>query len=352
MRRDHRVWMGALGIRPHRRDDLVMAVHVVIGRRHDIGPVRLDIGQVQQERFITLFFHEFNRPAGHVGRFGILFPDAGGQMVIAEIPARQDFAVGAFGRIGPVMPRIVAVIALRFQVPVIGVVRIDQLVGPQPVIAFHRLQPAFGGEHAELGELVDTEPRHAFGVGLHMGFADERAAQALGADEITDIALADRERHAVPGRPVAVDVAPGQVGHARRPAERRLHEGTGEVHALRGKPVDMRRFQMRVSVAGQVIPAQLVAHDEENIFCCAHIRRLPVYAFFLTPGAKTGHRPNQKGPTASAETLRGPPFPRPTGAAGAAVFRRPDAGVLPGSRNSGSPRLPGCPCCRHACRAR
>ena len=74
----------------------------------------------------------------------------------------------------------------------------------------------------------------------------------------------------VPCRSVAEHVTAGQERHARRAAERRLHEGLLEVHPPRGESVDVGRLQVRMSVAGQVVPAKLVAHDEQNVSGGAH----------------------------------------------------------------------------------
>ena len=49
-----------------------------------------------------------------------------------------------------------------------------------------------------------------------------------------------------------------------------LNVGLVITDALRGKPVNIGRFEMRMAGATQVIKPQLIAHDEENValFSC------------------------------------------------------------------------------------
>ena len=77
--------------------------------------------------------------------------------------------------------------------------------------------------------------------------------------------LADLQRNAVPGRAVRLHVAAGVEAHARGAAHRRLHVGAREAHAPRRERIDVGCVQLGMAVAGQVVPAQLVAHDEEDV---------------------------------------------------------------------------------------
>ena len=160
---------------------LVGAVHVVIGRRHDIGPMGLDVGQVQAPGVVTGIFHKLDGPVGHIGRFGMLLLDAGRSLRIAHIPAAEEFTVVPFGGIGVFVPGVVAVIALVAQVFVIGQVRGDDLIRVQPVVAFVRFETALGIQYAEAGIGIDPQAFHALHIGRHMGLADQNRAQAFGA---------------------------------------------------------------------------------------------------------------------------------------------------------------------------
>ena len=110
----------ALGFRAHRRQDVLLAVHVVIGRRHDIGPVRLDVGEMAQPGLVAGLVHEVHRPLRHVGRLGMLVGHARRQVAVAHEPAGEDFAVVAFRRVGPFLPRIAAEEAVLAQVIVVS----------------------------------------------------------------------------------------------------------------------------------------------------------------------------------------------------------------------------------------
>ena len=53
-------------------------------------------------------------------------------------------------------------------------------------------------------------------------------------------------------------------------AQRRLDVGTVEAHALCSQSVDIGRMQIRMTIAAQVIPAELVEHDEQDVLSLAH----------------------------------------------------------------------------------
>jgi hypothetical protein len=99
-----------------------------------------------------------------------------------------------------------------------------------------------------------------------MRLADQHGAHAKLGKVIAQSRFVDPQREAVPVRAVRAHVAPGVKAHPRRPADRRLHIGTIEAHAARCQRVDVRRLQMRMTVAAEVIEPQLIAHDEEDIF--------------------------------------------------------------------------------------
>src|SRR5690606_39250555 len=88
---------------------------------------------------------------------------------------------------------------------------------------------------------------------------------AMGPQIVADGVFACRQRHVVPGRAVAEGRAARIEGHARGPADRRLHIGPVEAHAHLRQTVNIWRLQRPVPLMGQVIPSQLVAHDEQYV---------------------------------------------------------------------------------------
>ena len=167
-------------------------VHVVIGRRHDIGPVRLDVGQVAQPGLVAGGFHEVDGALRHVGRFGMFVRHARRQIAVAHQPARQDFAVVAFGGIGPFLPGIAAAEAVLAQIIVVGGFGIVGPVRVQAVVALERLEAALRQQHADVRGRVDAEPFHALDVGGHVGLADQRRAHAERAEVIAQVSARRR----------------------------------------------------------------------------------------------------------------------------------------------------------------
>ena len=194
-----------------------------------------------------------------------------GFLRMAHRPARGQGVAFAVGGVGPIVPRILAVIALVVEIAVVARPprRIAQAVrahAVQTVVALVGLKAAFGDSHADDRIRIDAEPRHALDVGLHVGLADQRRAHAERAQIIAHGHLADLERETVPRRAMRLHIAARIGAHARGAADRRLHIGAGETHAARRQRIDVRGFEPRMAVAGQIVPAQLVAHDEKDIF--------------------------------------------------------------------------------------
>ncbi|GIT88764.1 hypothetical protein ROBYS_37800 [Roseobacter sp. OBYS 0001] len=55
-----------------------------------------------------------------------------------------------------------------------------------------------------------------------------------------------------------------------------MHIGPVKAHAAFGQRVDMGCFKARMPRAGQVIPPQLITHDEEDVFCHESFRVLQI----------------------------------------------------------------------------
>jgi hypothetical protein len=129
-----------------------------------------------------------------------------------------------------------------------------------------------GGQRRAAFDAVALE---SVGVGKHMRLTGQRHPHAGRRQVIADGLFTHRQRHAIPGGAVGEHVAAGVVTHARGAADAGLHIGVREQHAAPGEAVDRRRFQVRMSGARQMIGAQLVAHDEQNVLDLAHASFLP-----------------------------------------------------------------------------
>ncbi len=250
--------------------EVVRPVHVVIRRRHDIGPMRLDIGQVAAPGLIAFFFDEFHCAPGQVGRFAVLFGDVGRFVRVLQEPSGQNIAVVVDPGIGIVVPGIVAVIAFAAEIFVVlertaRIVETFRTFRTHAVVALVDVEAAFGDAGADGAVGFQAEAAHAFRIRGHVGLADQPATHAVVTQIVAHGPLADFQRHHVPGRAMAVHVAAGVGGHARRAAQRRLDIGTVEPNAPLRQPVDIRCLQMRMTITTQIIPAQLVEHDEQNV---------------------------------------------------------------------------------------
>ena len=103
---EHRMRILAFVFRAHRRDHVIGAIHAGIGLGRDIGPVRLDVGQMQAPRpAVGLgLADEVHRAARHVGRLGMLFRHARGLVGVHQQPAVLQRAVVIRAGIGPMLP--------------------------------------------------------------------------------------------------------------------------------------------------------------------------------------------------------------------------------------------------------
>jgi hypothetical protein len=75
-----------------------------------------------------------------------------------------------------------------------------------------------------------------------------------------DAGLANRVGHAAAGRP-----APGEKAGPGGRANRGGRVGVGEAHAFAGQPIDVRRADVRVAVAGEIAPAEIVDQEEDEV---------------------------------------------------------------------------------------
>ena len=127
------------------------------------------------------------------------------------------------------------------------------------------IEAAFRDPHPILACRIDPEARHAGGISPHMRLADQHGLDTQRAKMIANGHLAGLQRHEIPACAMRMNI-PASIGaHAAGAADRRLHIRLIEAHAPRGEGVYVGRVKVRMAVAGQIVPAQLVAHDEKDV---------------------------------------------------------------------------------------
>ena len=240
-------------------------VHAGVGLGRDVGPVRLDVGQMQAPRPAVVFRlrDEIHRAPRHVGRLGMLVRHARGLVGVHQQPAVLQSRRPRPRRNWPSAP---TDWRRRSRAGADNCRRPDAAAGRmQAVVALIGLEAAFRHVHADDGVRGDAEILQAFEVGRHMRLADQHVADADLLQVIAERRLADAQRPAVPVRAVRAHVAAGIERHPRGAADRRLHIGVRKPHAAPGHRVDVRRLQHGVAGAAEIIVAKLVAHDPEHV---------------------------------------------------------------------------------------
>ena len=205
---------------PDHRHKAVRTIHVVIGRRHDIGPVRLDIGQMAHPGSLALrraLVEEVDHLAGQPRCLGILLADIRRLVGIRIDPARGDIAIIINPGIGKIMPGILRLIALLAEIFIIGgrlvIIIAVRTGGPQPVITDQHIKAAFGKPRTNDAVGGKAKALHAVGIDLHMRLADQQRVHAGLAEVIPHRPFTNPQRDAVPGRAVRADIAAGVEGH-------------------------------------------------------------------------------------------------------------------------------------------
>lgn len=141
----------------------------------------------------------------------------------------------------------------------------QRVVGVDAVVAEPGLE-AYFVQLLGLGAVGgDGQPLLGIQVGRGVGLAHQCSADAVGPQVVAQGQFLKRQGHGVPRHLVAADVAPGVGRHPRRAADGALGVGAAEAHPGGGQAVDVGGVQVRVAVARQVIPAQLIAHDVEHV---------------------------------------------------------------------------------------
>src|SRR4029079_8641790 len=145
-------------------------------------------------------------------------------------PGGGEAVAVAFAGVGPVMPGVVAGIALVVEPAIVARhLRIVATVGGdrvQAVVALVGGADALGDAHADDRGRINAEALHALAVGAHVGLADQNRLHPERTQIVAERQLAHFQRVAVPRRAVRLHIAPGVEAHARGATHRRLHVGS------------------------------------------------------------------------------------------------------------------------------
>ena len=114
--RQDRMWALLFDLRAHHRLYVLWSVHIVIGCWHKIGPMGLNIAQMQAPRRIASPIHKLHCAADGLGGFAVLFSHPGGPVGMGHQPARKQLSIIPFGRVCPLLPRIGALKTQFFKV--------------------------------------------------------------------------------------------------------------------------------------------------------------------------------------------------------------------------------------------
>src|SRR5882672_4452166 len=188
-------------------------------------------------------------------------PDPRGKTRVAHLPAATDltFIVGYRDYVvGPGIGGGVALFAPPLRVP-------RARFGVMPVVALLFDKTAARKQTAQFVRAVHLQARQSVDVRHHVRLADQHQLASGRAQVVAEGVLGDRQRHAVPRCAVARHISPGIKTHARGAAHARLRESTLEQRSTRSQRVQVRRGEPRMTVTGEVISAQLITHDEEQV---------------------------------------------------------------------------------------
>jgi hypothetical protein len=158
------------------------------------------------------------------------------------------------------LPRIVAFVAPGAQVPRVGAIPGGPVLGP-----VHYVEAALAQELPALGRGIDPETAQAVEIRHDVGLSDQRDRTAGRGEVVAERPFRNAKRHAVPVHAMVRYVPAGVEGHPRGSAYARLDVGTVEATPRTRQAVEVRGAQGRVAIHAEMVPAQLVAHDEEHV---------------------------------------------------------------------------------------
>ena len=261
-----RVRVLALHAGPHRGHDVITGVHGVVGIGGNVGPVGLDVAQVQAPAPAAGgLLEKFDGPVGGERGLRMRLGDSRRQAGVAHVPAAHAAPVLVDGAVRVQFPRVVPGVALAPQVVVVAQTRREDGIGVDSFQLLERLKAAAHERSSDSARRIHSQAgKPGFGA-AHVRLADEHRrdvhfSHVVAEGQFTQLEGAPVRHHAVGGH-----VAPGVDAGPGRPAQRRLAVGAGEPDPAGREPVDVRCLQVRMAVAGQVVPPELVAHDEQDV---------------------------------------------------------------------------------------
>ena len=232
----HRMRIGSLMQRFHRRCQDRVPEHRVVGRWRHIRPMRFYKRQMQAPSVGARRAQKIDRPIGEIGGLGMRFGHAGRPMNIAHPPSRLRLS-GVIGhRDGEICPGVITDVTVLAQK---GRIAAEMIGFVMPVEPLEGHETALAQQRTALRLDLDAHAIEAFGVRQYMGLAGQGGRDAGAAQIVSQRQLRGRQRHAVPARAVAHHITPGVIRHARRAADRPLHEGPIEARATGSEPVDV-----------------------------------------------------------------------------------------------------------------
>ena len=184
---------------------------------------------------------------------------------VAHVPAAHAASVLAGGAVRVQLPRIASAIALGAQVLVVTQSRREHGIGIEPFELLERLEAAADDRPADFAIEIHAQAGKRRLGAAHLHLADQHRRDAEVPHVVPQGQLSQLEGVFVRRCTVRGHVAPGEDAGTGWPAQRRLAVGAGESNPAGGKPVDVRCLQVRMAVAGQVVPPELVAHDEQDV---------------------------------------------------------------------------------------
>ena len=249
------------------RTDVAAAIERVVRRGREIGPVRLDVRQVQHPRRLALRPDPVERAIGEVRGLGVLLAHARRQVGVAHLPARHDAPAVVRGD-HVVAPRVGARVAVRPQKRAVAglgaggqmaVVALDRRRSrPRAAARRARTRPRCRSARTRRRQAARASCRRAWRRGPRRAGSRPACARRRTAGRCS---MSRRvSSHTGPCRTTSA------TGRTRRTGRTRCRSGRRAGRAVRDSACGRARRSTR-----RVAP-QLVAHDEQHVAGGAHRR--------------------------------------------------------------------------------
>ena len=213
-RLEHRMIVLEFGVGTVRGRQVERIDKVVKRLRHDIGPMRLDEGQVDTPRVIASSPNRVDRLVGHERRLRQFVGHDRRILRRSKEPPRHATPVLVEHRVGCGVPRVRPAEAVLSEEAVVREFRPVSDAWHQAVVSQGRLETALSEVHG-LGRVgIQSEGGQPVAVRSHMRFADQHRSDALAPEVIAKCALPDRQRNPVVAGAMRLDVAAGVEAHA------------------------------------------------------------------------------------------------------------------------------------------